>query len=38
MKCDGDIHDNLHDGVMSFNDTDALQGFGERMIKDRTAV
>ena len=38
MKCDDDIHENLHDGVMSFDDTDALQGIGERMMKDRNAV
>ena len=38
MKCGDDTHENLHDGVMSFNDTDALQGIGERMMKDRHAV
>ena len=38
MKCDDGIHENLHDGVMSFNDTDALQGIGERMMKDQNAV
>ena len=38
MLCEDDIHESLHDGVMSFNDTDALQGIGERMIKDRNAV
>ena len=38
MKCDDDIHENFHDGVMSFNDTDALQGIGERTMKDRNAV
>ena len=31
MKCDDDTHENLHDGVMLFNDTDALQGNGERI-------
>ena len=38
MKCYDDIHKNLHDDVMSFNDADALQGIGERMIKDQNAV
>ena len=38
MKCYDDIHKNLHDDVMSFNDADALQGIGERMMKDQNAV
>ena len=38
MKCYDDTHENLHDSVMSFNDTDALQGIGERMRKVRNAV
>ena len=28
-----DIHKNLHDGFMSPNDADALQGIGERMLE-----
>ena len=36
MKCDDDMHENLHDGVMSFNDTDAPQGL--RMMKDQNLV
>ena len=38
MKCDDNTHENLHDGVMLFNDTGALQGIGERMVKDQNAV
>ena len=38
MKCDDDIRKDLHDGVMLFHGTDALQGIGERMTKDRNAV
>ena len=38
MKCYDDIHQNLHDGVMSPNDADALRGTGERMMKVRNAV
>ena len=38
MECYDDIHKNLHDDVMSFNDADALQGIGERMTKDWNAV
>ena len=38
MKCNDDIHKNLHDDVMSLNDADALQGLGERMMKDQSAV
>ena len=33
MKCNDDIHENVHEGVMSFNDTDALQGIGECMMR-----
>ena len=38
MKCYGDTLKNLHDDVMSHNDADALQGIGERMMKDQDAV
>ena len=37
-KYDDDIRKDLHDGVMLFNGTDARQGTGERMTKDRNAV
>ena len=37
-KCYDDIHNNLHDDVMSPNDADAVQGIGERMMKDQNAV
>ena len=37
MKCDDDIRKDLHDGVMLFNDTDALEGISERMTKDQHA-
>ena len=33
-----DIHEKLHDDVMSFNDADALQVIGECMLKDQNAV
>ena len=38
MKCDDETRKDLHDGVMMFNGTDALQGIGERMTKDRNAT
>ena len=38
MKCDVDIREDLHDGVMMFNGTDALQWIGERMTKDQNAA
>ena len=38
MKCDDDIRKDLHDGVMLFHGTDALQRIGERMTKNRNAV
>ena len=31
MRCHDDIHKNLHDGLMLFDDTDALKGIIERM-------
>ena len=37
-KCDDGTCKNLHDSVMLFNGTDALQGIGERMMKDGNAV
>ena len=38
MKRDDDTRKDLHDGVVLFVGTDALQGTGERMTKDRNAV
>ena len=38
MKCYDEIRKKSDDDVMSLNDADALQGIGERMMKDQNAV
>ena len=37
-KCDDDTCKDLHDSVMLFNGTDALQGIGESMMKNPNVV